>query len=123
MQSTCETFLAGTAFHMDLGFIRVPKIIKDENGQSKTTKTTTAQLSHNGYSAYLIIVDAATRYVFCFPLKSRSPPSHELIGSSAKMDKPKATLLAPPLMASCINPQASRTHAKSMDMPRLLISY
>jgi hypothetical protein len=73
-QSTRDTFLAGTAFHMDLGFIRGPKIIKDENGQSKTTKTTTAQLSHGGYSAYLIIFDAATRYVFCFPLESRSPP-------------------------------------------------
>jgi hypothetical protein len=72
--STRDAFLPGTAFHMDLGFIRGPKTITDSKGTTKTTKTTTAQLSHDGYSAYLIIIDAATRYVFCFPLKTRSPP-------------------------------------------------
>lgn len=72
--STRDAFLPGTAFHMDLGFIRGPKLIKDSNGNRKTTKTQTAQLSHDGYSAYLLIVDAATRYIFCFPLKSKSPP-------------------------------------------------
>jgi hypothetical protein len=71
-ESTREVFLPGTAFHMDLGFIRGPKTVMANNGTTTTTKT--AQLSHDGYSAYLIIVDAATRYVFCFPLKTRSPP-------------------------------------------------
>jgi hypothetical protein len=64
-----KAFIPGTAFHMDLGFIP-----KDDMGISRPSKTQTAQQSHDGYSAYLIIVDAATRYVFCFPLKSRSPP-------------------------------------------------
>jgi hypothetical protein len=49
-------------------------MIKDDNSISRPSKTQTAQHSHHGYSAYLIIVDAATRYVFYFPLKSRSPP-------------------------------------------------
>jgi hypothetical protein len=69
-----ETFIPGTAFHMDLGFIQGPKMIKDDNGISCPSKTQTAQHPHDGYSAYLIIVDAATRYVLWFPLKSRSPP-------------------------------------------------
>jgi hypothetical protein len=72
--STRDTFLPGTAFHMDLGFIRGPKIAKDGTGRPTPTRTQTAQLSHDGYSAYLLIIDAASRYVFCFPLKSRSPP-------------------------------------------------
>jgi hypothetical protein len=71
--SECETFIPGTAFHMDLGFIRGPKMVKDNMGISQPSKTQTAQQSHDGYLAYLIIVDAATSYVFCFPLKSQSP--------------------------------------------------
>jgi hypothetical protein len=71
--SECKTFIPGTAFHMDLGFIRGPKMVKDNMGISRPSKTQTAQQSH-GYLAYLIIVDPATCYVFCFPLKSQSPP-------------------------------------------------
>jgi hypothetical protein len=69
-----QNFIPGTAFHMDLGFICGPKMVKDNIGISRPSKTQTAQQLHDGYLAYLIIVDAATRYVFCFPLKSRSPP-------------------------------------------------
>jgi hypothetical protein len=59
---------------MDLGFIRGPKTVKDDNGNTRTTQEQMAQHSHDGYSAYLIIVDTATRYVFCFPLQLCSPP-------------------------------------------------
>jgi hypothetical protein len=73
-ESTRDAFLPGTAFHMDLGFIWGPKTIVDNKGTTKTAKVQTAQLSHDGYSAYLIIIDAApTRYIFCFPLKTHSP--------------------------------------------------
>jgi hypothetical protein len=70
-----ETFIPGTAFHMDLGFIPSPKMIKDNTGIPRPSKTQTAQQSHDGYPAYFLIVYAATPYVFCFPLKLRSPPA------------------------------------------------
>jgi hypothetical protein len=59
-ESTRDAFLPGTAFHMDLGFIRGPKTVKDETGIFQPSKTQTAQHSHDGYLAYLIIVDTAT---------------------------------------------------------------
>jgi hypothetical protein len=48
-----ETFIPGTAFHMDLGFICGPKMVKDNMGISRPSKTQTAQQSHDGYLAYL----------------------------------------------------------------------
>jgi hypothetical protein len=59
---------------MDLGFIRGPKKLKEAVTQELSQKQPTVQLSHDGYSAYLLIIDAATRYTWCFPLRSRSPP-------------------------------------------------
>jgi hypothetical protein len=73
-QSTRDSFLPGTAFHMDIGFIRGPKNLKEIMGNSYVTPQATSQLSHDGYSAYLSIINAASRFIFCFPLKSKSPP-------------------------------------------------
>jgi hypothetical protein len=69
-QSSRDSFLPGTAFHMDIGFVRGPKNLKEIMGDTHVTPQATSQLSHDGYSAYLSIVDAASR----FPLKSKSPP-------------------------------------------------
>ena len=68
-----EQFLPGTTFHMDVGFIRGPNNLQDIITHGATPKQT-VQLSHDGYSAYLLIIDAATRYIFTFLLKSRHPP-------------------------------------------------
>jgi hypothetical protein len=73
-QSTRDSFLPGTAFHMDIGFVRGPKNLKEIMGDTHVAPQATSQLSHDGYSAYLLIVDAASRFIFCFPLKSKSPP-------------------------------------------------
>jgi transposase InsO family protein len=71
--STRETFLPGTSFHMDIGFIRGPKNLKEVINNGATPKETIIA-SHDGYTCYLLIIDSATRYVWTFLLKERSPP-------------------------------------------------
>jgi hypothetical protein len=68
-----EVFIPGTSFHMDLGFIRGPSNLEDvvKNG---ATPTKTIIKSRDGYEAYLLIVDAASRYIWVFLLKSKHPP-------------------------------------------------
>jgi hypothetical protein len=73
-QSTRDNFLPATAFHMDIGFVRGPKNLKDLLGDTQVAPQATSQLSHHGYSSYLSIVDAASQFIFCFPLKLKSPP-------------------------------------------------
>jgi hypothetical protein len=73
-QLTRDSFLPGTAFHMDIEFVRGPKNLKEIMGDTHVAPQATSQLSHDGYSAYLSIDNAASRFIFCFPLKSKSPP-------------------------------------------------
>jgi transposase InsO family protein len=72
---------------MDLGFIRGPS--QQDTLNNKTTIKTTLQQSHHGYTAYLLIIDAATRYVFCFPLKNRHPPIQIIDQFLSKFGKAK----------------------------------
>ena len=71
--STRETFLPGTSFHMDIGFIRGPKNLKEVLTAGAMPKETVIA-SHDGYTCYLLIINAATRYVWTFLLKQRSAP-------------------------------------------------
>jgi hypothetical protein len=68
-----EVFIPGTSFHMDLGFIRGPSNLEDvvKNG---ATPNKTIVKSRDGYEAYLLIIDAATRYIWVFLLKGKHPP-------------------------------------------------
>ena len=68
-----EVFIPGTSFHMDLGFIRGPSNLEEvvKNG---ATPTKTIVKSRDGYEAYLLIIDAATRYIWVFLLKGKHPP-------------------------------------------------
>ncbi len=72
-KSTKEAFVPGTAFHMDLGFIRGPKNLQDVLQDGAVPKETVLK-SHDGFSSYLLIIDAATRYIWVFLLKSKDPP-------------------------------------------------
>jgi len=65
-----EVYQPGQMFHMDLGFIHDSKIIR----QGKTTKRQTLLKDRKGHTAYLIIVDAASKYIWVFPLTSKQPP-------------------------------------------------
>ena len=65
-----EVWLPGTAFHMDLGFIHDSKT----EGKGKNKKTTTLIKDRKGHTAYLLIICAATKYVWVFPLTSKQPP-------------------------------------------------
>jgi hypothetical protein len=71
--STRETFVHGTSFHMDLDFIRGPKNLQEVLHDGATPKETIIK-SHGGFSSYLLIIDAATRYIWTFLLKSKDPP-------------------------------------------------
>jgi hypothetical protein len=72
-ESTREVFLPGTSFHMDLGFIRGPSNL-EEVVQKGATPGKTIIKSRDGYEAYLLIVDAATRFIWTFLLKGKHPP-------------------------------------------------
>lgn len=93
-QTTRDSFLPGTAFHMDIGFVRGPKNLTELLGDTYVTPQKTAQLSHDGYSAYLSIVDAASRYIFCFPLKSKSPPIDLIDKFLAKYGRAKSSTIS-----------------------------
>jgi hypothetical protein len=72
-QSTRETFIRGTSFHMDLGFIRGPKNLQEVLHDGATPQETIIK-SHDGFSSYLLIIDAAAKYIWVFLLKSKDPP-------------------------------------------------
>ena len=69
-----DAYLPGTMFHMDLGFFRgpsnLPAMIRD--GAAPTKPTIIKSL--DGHTSYLSIVDAATRHLWVFPLKTKHPP-------------------------------------------------
>ena len=69
-QATRENFRPGAAFHMDLGFIHDTKI----TGKGKNAVRETLIKDRKGHTAYLLIICAATRYVWVFPLTSKQPP-------------------------------------------------
>ena len=72
-QANSESFQPRTAFHMDLGFVSGPTNLEGilQKGEKPTN---VSQRSHDGYVAYLLIVDAATRYAWAFPLRDKRPP-------------------------------------------------
>ena len=72
-ESLREVFIPGTSFHMDLGFIRGPSNL-EEVVQHGATPQKTITKSRAGYEAYLLIIDAATRYIWVFLLKGKHPP-------------------------------------------------
>jgi hypothetical protein len=72
-QSTREAFVPGTSFHMDLGFIRGPKNLQEVLLHNGATPKETIIKSHNRFSSYLLIIDAASRYIWTFLLKGKDP--------------------------------------------------
>jgi hypothetical protein len=61
-KSTKEAFVPGTAFHMDLGCIRGPKNLQEVLQEGAVPKDTVLKI-HDGFSSYLLIIDAATCYI------------------------------------------------------------
>jgi hypothetical protein len=68
-----EVFIPGTSFHMDLGFIQGPSNLEEVINSGATPQKTLTK-SQAGYEAYLLIIDAATRYIWVFLLKGKHPP-------------------------------------------------
>ena len=71
--TTGKVFIPGSKFHMDLGYVsgpaNLPEVVKYGKKPSKTTKP-----SIDGFEMYLLIIDAASRYIWVFPLKTKEPP-------------------------------------------------
>jgi hypothetical protein len=72
--STTKKYLPGTMFHMDLGFFRGPSNLTSVVRDSAVPAGPTIIKSIEGHTAYLSIVDAATRYLWVSPLKNKHPP-------------------------------------------------
>jgi hypothetical protein len=72
-RSTREAFVPGTSFHMDSEFIRGPKNLQEVLHNGATPKETIIK-SQDGFSSYLLIIDAATQYIWTFLLKGKDPP-------------------------------------------------
>ena len=61
---------AASRFHIDFGFMRASSV---DFGSTRTGKRVVA--SFDGFTAYLLIVDAATRYTWVFPTAGKQPPT------------------------------------------------
>ena len=68
-----EQLYNGQVFQMDIGFIRGPENLENVLTCTKDADTKVIE-SRNGYVCYLLIVDRKTRYMWPFPLKSKSVP-------------------------------------------------
>jgi hypothetical protein len=69
-----DAYLPGTMFHMDLGFFRGPANLVEVVRDGAVPSSTTIIKSIEGYTSYLSIIDAATRFLWVFPLKNKHPP-------------------------------------------------
>jgi hypothetical protein len=69
-----DAYMPGTMFHMDLGFFRGPPNLTAIVHDGANPEYPTIVKSIEGHTTYLSIVDAATRYLWVFPLKSKHPP-------------------------------------------------
>lgn len=72
-QAERENFQIGTAFHMDLGFVSGPKNLQQVTTDGATPQQT-IKTDRTGHVAYLLIIDAATKYIWAFLLKEKAPP-------------------------------------------------
>ena len=76
----------GERFHMDFGFVRGPKNLQHLLKRRRTAKHKIRnakshhpiKTSHDGYSSYLLITDAATRHTWVFLTKTKEPPIQTL---------------------------------------------
>mmetsp|Transcript_12630 Transcript_12630/g.36754 ORF Transcript_12630/g.36754 Transcript_12630/m.36754 type:complete len:1246 (+) Transcript_12630:2039-5776(+) len=68
--------VAGQRFHVDFGFMRASSVsykpVYTKRGRIDSTQRVVQSL--DGHVAYLIIVDAVSRYTWVFPTKSKHPP-------------------------------------------------
>ena len=70
MRSAERTTECRRRFYMDFGFMRA----SNSNYTQPTKTTDRVVLSYDGFSAYLLIVDEASRYMWVFLTQSKSPP-------------------------------------------------
>ena len=68
-----DTLVKGQVFQMDIGFIRGPMNLEEVLARTEDLATKVIA-SRQGYVCYLLIVGRKTRYMWPFPLKSKSVP-------------------------------------------------
>jgi hypothetical protein len=64
-----DALLPGTRFHLDFGFMRASS---DKYKPIKNAPRIVTSI--DGFNAYILITDAATRYTWCFLTISKAPP-------------------------------------------------
>jgi hypothetical protein len=70
-QRTAKQILqCGIKLFMDFGFIRS----STEDYKRPNKKTNRVVLSYDGHSAYLLIINSASRYIWCFLANTKDPP-------------------------------------------------
>jgi hypothetical protein len=70
LRSAERTTESRRRFYMDFGFMRA----STSNFSRPNTKRDRVVLSYDGYSAYLLVVDEASRYAWVFLTQSKTPP-------------------------------------------------
>lgn len=71
-QSFREVFIPGHMFHMDLCFVSGPTNLTDATAGK--AKPNGIMKSLQGHIGFLTIIDAATKYLWTFPIHSKTPP-------------------------------------------------
>jgi hypothetical protein len=89
--STREHLEYGSQLHIDMGFFSGPSNLEDTI-QRGAKPGTTHQTSRQGYNGYMLIVDAATRYAWIFPVKSKHPPIPLIVSFLKKLKTGKKQL-------------------------------
>ena len=89
--ATRQPFRQGTMFHMDLGYIRGPvnlneTVIGEAPGEIQVQ-------SVDGHVAYLLIIDAATRFVWTFLLVDEHPPLSLIDHFLCRFGNPERTVI------------------------------
>ena len=72
-EALCERFHPGTSYHMDFVFISGPANLQEVVNKGMGAEPNLCSDRH-GNTAFLLIICAATRYIWVFPVKSKHPP-------------------------------------------------
>jgi hypothetical protein len=107
---------------MDFGFIRGPDNLTDMASSGATQGKHVVE-GRRGKECYLLIIDAASREIWTFPLKSKSPPtSFKSTAFSRKTEQPEARIRSQPTPMACWPALTdSNKLARAMDSLSMLI--
>ena len=72
------TLTNGQCFHMDIGFLRGPSNLQAIVDRKEEPQSKVIHSRHN-YVCYILVIDRKLRYMWAFPLRSRSVPTDLMV--------------------------------------------